>query len=194
MSKNKIGYKSCDNGSVIVKLEILGSNNEERKVYNKRYAKYRTKRVRTIGFYDIYRNKMKIISTRSTGFSSSETYFINREIYINDYDHCIDNVCSMGIHYFKTFDAARQYALKQRFYTKIHPYCNVKFSDYSDNGILLKIFDSRIDEWLHIYHPDTYLLMKSINNHFEHIYTYKDNVIEYIHVIKNGKSHYVFRQ
>jgi antitoxin component YwqK of YwqJK toxin-antitoxin module len=111
-------------------LELLpdSKTNESRKgVLNPYYAKFRCDKARVV---DIVNFNNGITLDKDTSFYSC--YFVYRkgEIVSTYYDLNLDNVCSCGIHYFKTRDAAISFWYRQK---ERHPMDGV-YIDYYESG------------------------------------------------------------
>ena len=50
---NQVRFKKC-RGNRVVELEIIGTNNESRKVHNPEFAKYRCSKARVLKIYDAF--------------------------------------------------------------------------------------------------------------------------------------------
>lgn len=127
-----IGYKVCrinkyDNEIVIVKLMILGNNNEDRSdVFDPETAKMRSSEVKVLEIYKKENCKVKRYPTAVSIYDPDFTYTLNETIKIKNYDTRKYVVCSPGIHYFLTEEAALCYG-------QIDP-LNGKSIRYHDNG------------------------------------------------------------
>lgn len=98
-------YKSA--GDFIIELIInkADRNNLNRNVHDKNYAKYRIERAFVDKIYHKFNNKKElteIISDWDANFKYRKGEYVT-EI---TYDPDIDNVCTTGIHFYLTFEAA----------------------------------------------------------------------------------------
>ena len=100
-----IGYKKCQ-GNRIVKLEILGHNNQDRKVQNKSYAKYRCEKAKVLSIYHM--DDRSSYDSAVSLYQKEITYKIGEIVCPDNYDKS-SRVCSNGIHYFLTERAAYHY-------------------------------------------------------------------------------------
>ncbi len=137
-------YKACQNS--IVTLELLPDSitNERRSdVANCDFAKFRTNKALVISIVDPISNKEMNMdcSIYDPNFAYRVAHVVEPDynrvrdigfgyynIRIFNYDSDINNVCSMGIHYFKTYEAALSW------YYQYHPKTNGKYIEYYDNG------------------------------------------------------------
>lgn len=110
----KIGYKKARN-DLIVKLEILGVNNEERKdIVDKNFAKMRCSEARVLAIYHMFTKKQQkyAFSIHDSNFKYTSHEIVkpmaaDKGSYYRD----INEVCASGIHYFLSEDAAILYGL-----------------------------------------------------------------------------------
>ena len=121
-----IGYKKLQN-NYIAKLEILGKTNENRKnIANLQYAKYRTSKVKVLEIFHM-NDKTRVIKQMNGLYDINFVYTAGEEICIDNYDENINEVCSQGIHYFKTSEQAKMWQLPLYNYTG-------KYMDWYDDG------------------------------------------------------------
>ena len=119
-----IGYKKLQNG-YIAELEILGKTNENRRhIENPQYAKYRTSKVKVL---KIFKNERRGIKQMNGLYDKNFVYGVGKEIHVANYDENMNNVCSQGIHYFKTLEQAKMWKLNLDNYTG-------KYIEWYDNG------------------------------------------------------------
>ena len=123
-----IGYKKC-RGDKIVKLEILGKHNEMRpNVADNKYAKFRCEKAKVLQIYDMHDVHNPVITYRwAQSIEKKNFYYIADEIMETKFNEDITKVCSKGIHYFLTEEAA--------FYYDYEPH-NGMSKSYYDNGQL----------------------------------------------------------
>ena len=98
-----IGYKKAKEG-FIVKLEILGENNEKRTdIRDPVHAKYRCSKAKVLDIFHYKTNEKK----ESIGgiYNNNFIYKLN-EIVETKFNPNLESVCSEGIHYFKTLKQA----------------------------------------------------------------------------------------
>ena len=100
-----IGYKKCQDGR-IVKLEIIGQHNENRKdIVDKNFARIRCSEARVLDIYDMYDSRIKY----SEAFGLHDRTFSYRRGEIVKSDHFdldLEQVCSNGIHYYLSEEPA----------------------------------------------------------------------------------------
>ena len=124
-----IGYKKASNG-YIVKLEILGRNNEHRegiKPEHVPFAKYACSEARVL---DIYHSRISIDPPRIcvkeiTSLTGNLVYKVGSIVKPDSYDPMFGH----GIHYFKSEEPAIMYGLNVNNYTG-------KYKSYHNNGQL----------------------------------------------------------
>jgi len=105
----KIGYKKAEDG-YIVKLEILGKNNENRSnIVDPIHAKHRCSEAKVL---DIFHWKTgKKIESIGGLYNPKFIYTLNETI-TTKFDKNLELVCSSGIHYFKTLEQAENWNLE----------------------------------------------------------------------------------
>lgn len=105
-----IGYKRC--GGKIITLEILGEHNENR-THHLECGKFRTSKAKVLNIENskVCSNPDQINQrfARSDYYNEKIDYEMDKIITIHNYDECKNNVCSEGIHYFKTKEEAEYY-------------------------------------------------------------------------------------
>lgn len=124
-----VGYKKCCDDR-IVKLEILGENNEGRSgIVDRKYAKFRCEQVLVL---DIYHSETK------EKFQSATTYYDKYFEYTllsvakpHNYDTNIDKVCGEGIHYYLSEEAAIHHNI---YMSCVVFETDTQFTSYNDNG------------------------------------------------------------
>ena len=122
-----IGYKKLQN-DYIAKLEILGKTNENRQdIADPQHAKYRTSKAKVLKIFKNGKCGIRIIKQMNGLYNPSFMYIAGKEIYVSDYDEDVNNVCSRGIHYFKTPYQAKMWELNDDNYTG-------KYIEWYDNG------------------------------------------------------------
>ena len=102
-------YKTCSRCIVIMKFLSDTRTNEKRKnVANPLYAKFRADKlfvVAIINIHDFY----NFATTLNNNYDIKTKYEVGQIVRPNFFDENIDKICSHGIHYFKTIDAAYYY-------------------------------------------------------------------------------------
>ena len=106
-----IGYKKLQN-NYIAELEILGKTNENRNdIANPQYAKYRTSKVRVLKIFHMncevnnetqVNDETQIIEQMNSLYDINFIYVVGKEMHVSNYNENVNEVCSKGIHYFKT--------------------------------------------------------------------------------------------
>lgn len=126
----KYVYKSCQKDWIVILQKLHDTiTNESRKVDNPKYAKYRGNKFKTILIFNKFHPHKTCLSIKNSIFSSEIEYVIGQIIFIKDYDMNFDNICSTGIHYFKT--------IEQSFYFEISKMLSGKFMLWYDDGCKL---------------------------------------------------------
>lgn len=112
---------------ILQKIPDETKTNEERKnVVDKSYAKFRANKLKVIDIFNV--NDPSVSRTHVVNCFTKELVYKIGEVVIPDsYDENIDNICSGGIHYFKTPLAACFYRSAPENYTGI-------WMDFYDNG------------------------------------------------------------
>ena len=107
--KYTVGYKKCkENLLVTLYIPHNAKTNENRKVFDKNFAKYRCSRAYVYKIENIFDKKL---------YDQAASYFYDHFIYKigdyvkseQDYNNTNDVICTSGIHYFKTQMAAYFY-------------------------------------------------------------------------------------
>jgi antitoxin component YwqK of YwqJK toxin-antitoxin module len=108
-----IRYKTCDNCIVVLQKEKDTITNEDRSVADSNYAKYRANKMKVICIFLKSDPMEQLQFVKNTVHKDHIIVYETGEIVTADsYDQCIDNVCSQGIHYFKSLEAAYYYLLE----------------------------------------------------------------------------------
>ena len=127
-------YKACANS--IVTLELLSDSvtNEQRKgVINSDLAKFRTNKAKVVSIVNP-ETKEQLNDDCSKYYPlfvyKDYPLFVYKvgEVIETGFDRNVDEVCSRGIHYFKTYEAALSW------YYQDHKKTNGKYTEYYDNG------------------------------------------------------------
>ena len=128
-----IGYKKLQN-NYIAKLEILGKTNENRKnIADPQYAIYRTSKVKVLKIFHMNSevdDETQIIEQMDglDGLCDKNFVYIEgKEMHVSNYDEDVNEVCSQGIHYFKTPFQAKMWELNVNNYIG-------KYMEWYDNG------------------------------------------------------------
>lgn len=105
---------------VLEKLSDTRTTEKRDGVYNPNFAKFRADKLKVIEIINVnnLNNDKKSITNVYTdnkyeGYDDviyhKMVYTVNDVVFPDFFDDCIDNVCSNGIHYFKSFDMAFAY-------------------------------------------------------------------------------------
>ena len=104
-----IRYNKCiDQRVVTLELDPNEPNNENRHVVNKQYAKYKCRTAKVIRVEDLNDPSIEFESA-SSYYNYNFEYIVGKIITEPNYDPDIDEVCSPGIHYFRSKNRARSY-------------------------------------------------------------------------------------
>jgi len=104
-------YKACRNSIIILELLNDTITNEKRKdVINDKYAKFRCDKAKVI---DITNVKTGELMEGDVSIYDSEFVYSFGEIIETVFDENLDEVCTNGIHYFKTKEAALSWFYNQ---------------------------------------------------------------------------------
>ena len=111
-------YKKGANDTIIVlEIPVDAKTNEDRTgIVDPLYAKYRCDKAKVVRIYnqktgEEQQETMNVISSQGT-----QKYEVGKMITV-DYDENKNEVCSKGIHYYKTEDQAKMFNLEPKNYT-----------------------------------------------------------------------------
>lgn len=114
-----LAYKACKNS--IITLKITGKTNEKREgVVDPLHAKFRTASAYVVDIENFKTNEK--MSEDVSIHDSTFVYKVGEEVKVCDYDEDIDEICSPGIHYFKTREVAESWFLNRDPFHLDHPY------------------------------------------------------------------------
>ncbi len=115
--ENEYIYKGCGDYIVVMKLLEDSITNESRKdIININYAKHRTNKVKVILI--IHKFTLDAVDNVENSYHEKKLkYTTNEIIEEKDYDMELNNVCSAGIHYFKTIECSFYFTLIRELYT-----------------------------------------------------------------------------
>jgi len=99
---DQLRFKSCGNWVVVLELCADTKTNEARKVFDSRFAEYRGDRFRVIAIYKKSPIVEKITEIKNTFYIEQITYKVGEIVIADSFDENINEVCSHGIHYFKS--------------------------------------------------------------------------------------------
>jgi hypothetical protein len=126
-------YKSADNGNCIIELDIDTSahTNISRTVKDKNNAKYRCDRARVVKIYNKF-TEQPFISIPSD-FDNGFIYHVGSIVTESAYNEDIDIVCTKGIHFYLTKNAAFHRGLADT-----TNYSGVHYAWYDDGHLFSK--------------------------------------------------------
>jgi hypothetical protein len=132
-------YKSCGNYIVTLKIDPSNDNNLNRPVYDKRYAKYRCRKAFVVKIENKDIENQFLPSIESDLGLPPIIYKVGQWVE-TDYDEDITKVCSSGIHFYTTREAA-WYHNKMAYLTSDYSGC---IRHWYDDGRLLKISEYQV--------------------------------------------------
>jgi hypothetical protein len=103
-------YKLCDNKWLVImkKLPDTITNELRKDVKNANNAKFRANKLNVLKIINVF-DGTTTQSILNQFNNSSVIYIVDKDVFPNRYDKNPNNICSCGIHYFKTIDAAFYY-------------------------------------------------------------------------------------
>lgn len=123
-------YKSCHNYVVrMLKLSDTITNESRYGVHNKKFAKFRGSKFLVTHIVDKLNPSVAIEQITNSQSSRITTYKINEIVIPDKFDTSLDRVCTNGIHYFLSIEAAFYYDLLLFF-----PTYTGELISYHDNG------------------------------------------------------------
>jgi signal peptidase I len=128
--QHDIVFKSCSREWIVIlkKLPFTQTNEGRRNAINVKCAKFRGNIFQVVDILNKFDAEKRIKSVQNSIYDKRVIYTVGEIIEIKDYDHCIDNICSRGIHYYKS--------IKPAFYMELteHLICNGKLITWGDDG------------------------------------------------------------
>jgi hypothetical protein len=130
-------FKSCifDKSLYLIVLKKLSrtKTNETRKsITNHFFAKFRADKLQVVRIIDVF-SFNRVVPYVTNNYESTTTYYkVGHIVHPNKYDEDIENVCSEGIHYFKSIEPAFMYHIGNF----IHAWNICKIKDWYDDGVL----------------------------------------------------------
>ena len=120
-------------------LELLpdSNTNETRTVVDSDHARYRADKVFVLDIIDVFNEQNHLkesFSWHMRGFK----YKVGEICSVNDFNHAIENICTTGIHYFKTKEAAISFCVENKCLNMIHSWPkNKEFKIWGPDGTLM---------------------------------------------------------
>ena len=105
-----IGYKKCCFSFLFLIVKLLIPSDAKRSSAFGR--KCRCSKAKVLGVFDLDGNETKDIDEVFSDYDIAFTYKVGEWVYPDDFDEDRFNECSSGIHFFMTFDEARDYHLR----------------------------------------------------------------------------------
>ena len=117
LNKSEYVYKICSDHIVVMKkLQDTKTNENRNNVADSLYAKFRADKLFVVKILNI-NNIESIKKIVNNNYKIKIIYKCDEIIIPDKFDENIDEVCSSGIHYFKTIDAAFYYKELPRLFT-----------------------------------------------------------------------------
>jgi hypothetical protein len=113
-------YKSCCDWIVTLQpVEGTITNIDRNSVVDPRYAKFRGDKFMVVGIEHKYDPTLTTESVTSSGYyKESLVYRVGEIVTVEDFDNDLNNICSTGIHFFLTKEAAFSYEMPTEEYLK----------------------------------------------------------------------------
>lgn len=113
VSNIKYVWKSCKRDWIIIMEKMNDTiKNETRLVYNSDYAKYRANKLKVICIFNKFDPNITLSEIENKYKNFIVNYIVGEVVYADSYDENINNICSSGIHYFKTIEPAFYFDLR----------------------------------------------------------------------------------
>jgi antitoxin component YwqK of YwqJK toxin-antitoxin module len=200
-AKTSFVYKFCGNHikeTIIVMQKLSETRDNEIRVniYDSNFAKFRASHLLVVLILDINNPDIEYESTDNRDFEYT-LYEKEKIVYPDSFDPDLDKICSNGIHYFKSIDAAFYFAIyhkKNQNYSGKVIYCNDDGRKYQEgnyiNGQKNGVW-TQWNEYGEITNQGDYLNDKE-NGIWTHIWYVRSEgrklfEIEYLDGDKNGK-------
>jgi len=101
-------YKAGRNSIITLELLPDSRTNEKRNdVVDPNFAKFRTNKAKVISINDPVTNEN--LDYDCSAYDRDFKYNVDQIVKVTDYDENVNGVCTKGIHYFKTYEAALSY-------------------------------------------------------------------------------------
>jgi antitoxin component YwqK of YwqJK toxin-antitoxin module len=131
ISNPKYVYKSCGNYVVVLeKIDCTITNEARSNIADPKYAKYRANKLKTTMIINKFDPSDVIVEIQNSYYTKEKVVYRTGEIIeINDYDYNLKEVCSTGIHYFKTIEQSFFWEL-----LRFNPTYTGKLIEWDDSG------------------------------------------------------------
>lgn len=103
------GSKECEWIVVMQKTEKTKTNEDRKNITNKNYAKFRASTLKVIEIFSVNYPSYTVKKIVTNFWGRITRYEVGKSVEPNKFDENINNVCSEGIHYFKTIIPAYYY-------------------------------------------------------------------------------------
>lgn len=134
-------YKVCNNSDgkrkwivILHKFTRTKTNEERSDVVNNNYAKFRANKLQVIKIFDMNEPTVTIDVVKNKYIDKYLEYAVNKIVHSDYYDDEINRICTGGIHYFKTIQAAYYYGDVPENYTG-------EWFEFYDNGNVSKQYN-----------------------------------------------------
>ena len=107
----KYVFKSTNDAIVVMKKLATTKTNETRIVIDERHAKYRADKLMVVDIIDKY-HPHRLMEITKSYFDDGFTYTVGTIACDNSFDKDLHKICTKGIHYFKTVEAAFYFNLE----------------------------------------------------------------------------------
>ena len=146
------GYKSADIYIIELDIDMNAITNLNRVVKDKNYAKYRCDEAYVVKIYHKFSEHE--INLIKSDFDPEFVYITGQKVKVEKFDQNINEVCTTGIHFYLTKEAAYYHDLDNKFITSKF---NFKFKMWSDDGELNKIcnyYNGKLNGLYEAFHRD----------------------------------------
>lgn len=108
--ENKVVFKSCNDCIVVMSFLPDTKTNESRTLDKKpgheMTAKYRADKLKVELIFDKLSPTTLLGAIASTAYHKKSMYIVGETVIADEFDENLDNVCSNGIHYYRSLDCA----------------------------------------------------------------------------------------
>lgn len=128
ISDSSYVYKSCEGKFIVVlQLDPTTKTNETRtNVVDKAFAKYRAEKAHVVLIINKFDPTETIQYVHNSVYNMKLKYEVGKEVKAHFFDKKLNDVCTGGIHYFKSIECA--------FYHELYRVKNGVFIEWFDNG------------------------------------------------------------
>src|SRR6185312_7883954 len=131
--EENVVFKSCGNFVVVMKkLEDTKTNEHRTKNNYPLFAKHRANKLYVLFIVNKMDENITINEITNTFFEKKKVYKVNEIVMEEEFDNNIEQVCSTGIHYFKSYVCAFYYR-----FVDYNKNCTGKYIGWYDNGQMM---------------------------------------------------------